>query len=99
MDVSVDIGKNLTSLLERLAQQIGTTVDKIYPWYVQQAYNEGVTALFGITVVFLLSVTILAVGLFLTYTSANRDTREVGGGVCFASGCVLILTVIIGSFE
>jgi hypothetical protein len=61
MDVNakIDIGSNLTSLLERLAQQIGTTADKVFPWYVQQAYLDGVVSIVAWAVVF--SVSLLAV--------------------------------------
>lgn len=58
INASVDIGKNLTGLIEKLAAQIGTTADKVYPWYVQQAYLEGVTTLVTIAIVIpILSIT------------------------------------------
>jgi hypothetical protein len=62
MDVNatIDVGKNLTSLLERLAQQIGTTADKVFPWYVQQAQLEGATTLIGIVVCVCISLILFA---------------------------------------
>lgn len=65
MDIkaSVDIGDNITGLLEKLAAQIGTTADKVFPWYVQQAQLEGITCLaalglFGLValIIFLLNI-------------------------------------------
>jgi len=44
-NVSVDVGQNITGLLEKLAVQMGTTVDKVFPWYVNQAYIEGCTTI------------------------------------------------------
>jgi predicted membrane channel-forming protein YqfA (hemolysin III family) len=38
---SIDIGDNQTQLLGKLAAQIGTTADKIFPWYVKQQVFEG----------------------------------------------------------
>lgn len=49
MKVEIDSGSNITSALERLAQGIGTTVDQVFPWYVEQAVLNGtwtLTALF-----------------------------------------------------
>ena len=40
-NVSVDVGKNVMELLEKLAVQIGTTADKVFPWYVKQQVIEG----------------------------------------------------------
>lgn len=43
MDVNakIDVGDNITVLLEKLAAQIGTTADKVFPWYVKQQVLEG----------------------------------------------------------
>lgn len=51
--VSLDTGENITKLLEKLANQIGTTVDKVFPWYVKQAIIEGYTffIVLGITLI------------------------------------------------
>jgi hypothetical protein len=38
---SIDIGDNITKLIEKLASQIGTTTDKVFPWYVKQQVIEG----------------------------------------------------------
>jgi len=38
---SIDIGGNTTKLIDRLAAQIGTTTDKVFPWYVKQQVIEG----------------------------------------------------------
>lgn len=38
---SVDIGNNITALLEKLATQIGVTAEQIFPWYAKQSVIEG----------------------------------------------------------
>jgi hypothetical protein len=78
MDVNVDIGKNLTSLLEKLAQQIGMTTEQIFPWYVQQAYVEGVTGLAGLG----LGICIFSVVLIFSHKKADWDN---GNGHAWAS--------------
>ena len=42
MDITLDVGSEISSLLQKLADQIGVTVAQIFPWYVQQAWLEGV---------------------------------------------------------
>ena len=39
--MELDIGKNMVDLLEKLAVNIGTTADKIFPWYLNQQFIEG----------------------------------------------------------
>ena len=51
--MEIDVGPNVTSMLERLAEQIGVTADKVFPWYVQQAYLEGVTTLVTFAIIYL----------------------------------------------
>lgn len=38
---SVDVGDNIINLIRQLAEQIGTTTDKVFPWYVKQQVIEG----------------------------------------------------------
>lgn len=46
MSESVEISSNVIKLIRDLADQIGTTVDKIFPWYVQQQQLQGGIFLF-----------------------------------------------------
>lgn len=52
MDINakIDVGNNVTALVEKLAGQIGTTADKVFPWYVQQAQVEGWTTIMALAV-------------------------------------------------
>lgn len=98
INASVDIGKNLTGLIEKLAAQIGTTADKVFPWYVQQAANEGLTTLIATSALLLLSVSFLIGGLVMV-GSETREKRDVGGGMAFISGVVLVCVLTIGMVE
>lgn len=100
MDVkaSVDIGKNLTTLLEQLAKQIGTTADKIFPWYVSQSIIEGYTFFF------LLLVAFSTGGVFLLlssknpkYSDVNQDNPTVWLFVMIA-GYILLFSGLIALF-
>lgn len=54
MDATIDLGKNVTSLLEKLADKLGVTVDKVFPWYVKQAKIFGWINLIASTLALLL---------------------------------------------
>jgi len=73
MDIkaTADIGDNLTRLIERLAQQIGVTADKIFPWYVQQQIIEGWVALAIICVT-------LVVGSVLINSTKHKKLQSDG---------------------
>jgi hypothetical protein len=89
--MELDIGKNLTGLLERLAGQIGTTADKVFPWYVQQAYLEGLTALVGVA----LAVTIAASLFFWSFKRANfNDEGNHFAPLCIGSGISLAVSIV-----
>lgn len=94
MDVNakLDIGQNLTTLLERLAQQIGTTADKVFPWYVQQAHLEGVVFFTLIATVFLVS----AVAVFYGILRGDWSSGEPGNfaAVLTVMGCVCIFLTV-----
>ena len=103
MDVNakVDIGQNLASLLERLAQQIGTTADKVFPWYVQQAYLDGLIFLIVLAVVFIVSIAAVTYGV----CKGDWSTGEPGnlaaaltiiGGVCLSMS---VMSGMIGGSE
>ena len=99
MDIkaSIDVGQNITAMLERLAAQIGTTADKVFPWYVQQAHNEGVTALIAIAVIFFIVGTAFLVSLVALLI--KERVAEIVVGICVISGFSLLIAVPIGAIE
>ena len=58
IDTTIDIGKNMTELLEKLAVNIGTTADKIFPWYLNQQLIEGI-----LFIIILLSLSIICLSV------------------------------------
>ena len=97
MKVELDVGQNITSLLERLAAQVGTTADKVFPWYVQQAHNEGVTSLIAISVILLLLLTVFLVSLIVMLRKS--DIAEPVIAICGISGIALLIVGAIGIAE
>lgn len=97
VEASVDIGSNLTSLLERLAQQIGTTVDKVYPWYVQQAYLEGVTTI--VAILAFIVVCAVAFGFGLRWAMKAHDFHEGHAAACVIPAIALAATLLIAALE
>lgn len=85
VEATVDVGNNLTSLIQQLAQQIGIAADKVFPWYVQQAYLQGITT----AVALVLAVVVFGVLFTLVVKKADWDSEgwiaaSVFSGVVFA---------------
>lgn len=96
MDVnaSVDIGKNLTELVNKLAGQIGITGDKLFPWYVKQQIIEGYTYL-------CLSATSLIVGIILSvifFKKEGQNKSEYDGFILVVCTFVVFLSFIFVVF-
>lgn len=45
VSATIDVGKNVQSLLEKLAEQIGTTVEQVWPWMVKAQVVEAYTGI------------------------------------------------------
>lgn len=87
VSASIDIGQNLTTLLEKLSAQVGTTADEIFPWYVQQQIIEGYLWM-GVS----LSVFFLGVVLIMaTKKKADFDNGNL-------SAVFLCIGVVLGIF-
>lgn len=89
----IDIGNNLTELINKLSEAIGTTADKVYPWYVKQTLIEGWVDL-GIFILacmaIITSVTILICGI-----QKEEEALCVFGVVSTVIAGVLFIIVII----
>lgn len=95
MKVELDVGNNITSLIERLAAQIGTTADKVFPWYVQQAQLEGITTLVTIAVLLM----VLAPAFAYSLRNADTQTGEKYIFLAAGTGIALGFTCLISTFE
>ena len=92
INASIDVGKNITSMLEKLAAQIGTTADKVFPWYVQQAHLEGITTLCAIGVMWLFSAILISISFKkCDFINGNRYVP------IFIVGCLLSFASFCGS--
>lgn len=96
MDVKVDVGDNLTSLLERLAQQIGTTADQVFPWYVAQVWYDGVFTIAILVLFLVILLSVFCIGLW-RFSRDNND--DIGAGMAVVSSVLLVLLFIIGASE
>lgn len=97
INASIDVGDNITGMLERLAAQIGTTADKVFPWYAQQAILEGVTALAFLGFFWIVFIVALAISFRKAdFDDGNRYavvTAIAGIGIFFC----MVGTVIDGA--
>ena len=80
MQTTVDIGNNLASLISQLAAQIGTTTDKVFPWYVQQQLIEGWVFLCMMGALLVISLILLAgIGKVDSHSGKGMPRVIVGG--------------------
>lgn len=91
MKAELDVGPNLSQLLEQLASQIGTTVDVIFPWFVRQQVIEGITFLVILVVIVMISTAGLIVSLKKT---KGEDAWLVGSMMGIL---VLALSTLVGA--
>lgn len=79
-NVTVDVGKNMKDLLEKLAHQLGTTVDKIYPYYVKKATVEAYTGLATLGLLWsgVIVFTIVALLMWKRYNHFKDDGHSYG---------------------
>ncbi|MFA5208235.1 MAG: hypothetical protein WC428_06360 [Candidatus Paceibacterota bacterium] len=90
MKLSIDVGDNITRLLEKLAAQIGVTADKIFPWYVKQAIIEGYAGI----IIWAVMTTIFTVlfGVLFKKSGGGRN-GESHLSVLLIVGIVLLLCI------
>ena len=93
MQASIDVGKNLTELLEKLATQIGVTADKIFPWYVKQSVIEGwLYVAFWITGVSVALIMLIVSLRKLKFDEIGNPNRRLIGRVC--GGVIAVICFI-----
>ena len=95
LNTTIDIGKNMTDLLEKLAMKIGTTADKIFPWYINQQFIDGITFIIVMLILIMVSFSIL-------YVSNKKANYKGPGKYEVAAICSLIFgvfAVVIFSLE
>lgn len=90
MNVELDVGPNITSMLERLAEQLGTTADKVFPWYVNQAQIEGLTTLIGIAAFLVMSAAVFCAMAW----KADYQKGNVPAIVSIPAGIILFFSVL-----
>lgn len=95
-NVTIDTGKNITTLIEKLASQIGVTAKEVFPWYVNQSIIEGYT-FFGM----LIGFTLISFGLFIFgYYKTNKFNDDNWGILpVIAGGIILFCCLLEGSLE
>lgn len=88
---AIDVGPNLTELLQQLATQIGVTADKVFPWYIKQQVIDGWTT--GAALLMALFIAAAFTLLLKKHTSA--EDRVYGSGLYPITTCFIFITFII----
>lgn len=88
---SLDVGENVTALLEKLAHQIGTTADQVFPWYVKQSVLEGWLFLACIS-----AAVIVALTIFIpSFKKADFGTENKYAIFAAISGMILSIVILV----
>lgn len=95
MEHTVDVGKNVLALIEKLATQIGTTVDQVFPWFVAQASIEGWMMIF----VPIVSIVVFGILFYFLFNRANRTRDEGDSILAMLVGIVFAISVIVSFFS
>ena len=92
-NVTLDIGKNSQELLEKLASSLGTSVDKIYPYYVKQSVIEGWPVMIVCVVVGLVFSICQALLIKRAIKKSPEYDGEVHIGFTLMGGLVCLLAI------
>lgn len=96
-NLSLDVGPNITNLIQQLASQIGVTAEKVFPWYIKEAVIDGYSALAICVLLFVISLILLVIGLV-----KDKFTGETWGCIPSAIGIfglVIWLVVLCSSLQ
>ncbi|MBU2263233.1 hypothetical protein KJ750_01040 [Patescibacteria group bacterium] len=115
MDVkaTVDVGQNtkellesaggtVSKLIEELANTLGMTVEKIFPYYIKQAYIKGLTWLISWSIfeIVVLLITLISLKLIFVYDKRDEeDFATAAGIVCIISLIVFVIGVGVGAYN
>ena len=82
-----DIGTQLNTVIDNLANKLGVAADKVWPMLIRQAHIDGAKYIIGFIVFGIIAAVLWAVGIH-----AWRDDNEYEGGWCL--GIALSISVV-----
>jgi hypothetical protein len=116
VSATIDLGDNTKELLNQggsavvqavtdLAKSLKMTVDQIFPYYVRQAYLNGLApfVVFTISEIILLAITLILALLHNKYSRSevkgHKDAKEVCGVFAIIIFVVFLIVLIIGALS
>ena len=91
MEEKIDIGQNVADLITGLATQLGTTADKVFPWYVQQQYIEGVFFISTIALIIFVSAFLC----LFSWGGADFENGNIKTAVFISAGIIGALATFV----
>lgn len=91
--MDLELGERTISIFEKLANQIGTTVENVFPWYVKQQLLEGWLFL-GI---FLLIIIVCFIIISKTYSKATFSPEPDRYGIAsiISIFCLIFILIVL----
>ena len=93
MNLEIDVGARIAEILGSLANKIGTTANKVFPWYVKQQVLEGWSSIFVILVVSLIS----SVCALKTFKKADFDENVKETTIFVISVIIFVICLVLFS--
>lgn len=90
IEASVDVGTNIAKLIEQLAHQLGTTADKVYPWYVKQQVIEGITSL-----TILVTLSLIFIPMFIWGYRKSLGDDDYVALTCMAGVVMFVVFLVV----
>lgn len=91
--MQIDIGNRMAELLQALASKIGTTADRVFPWYIKQQVIEAKAAIIIIIMIFIASL----LGICFSFKKADFDEGNRYCVILAISGFAFVVCLIIAA--
>ncbi len=95
--LSVDMGEKTFKILEKLAEQIGITVDKVFPWFIKQSVIDGYCFFTLIALAFILGVDLILYNQNKATYEPEFNSNAVYATIGFIILGISILILFVGS--
>lgn len=95
--VALDLGKNMTDLLQQLAAAMGTTIENLFPYYCQAVATEAMMKVIGCSVAFVLSCFLCATFSYalITVKLDKPETQETANIILTIASAIFAIAALL----
>jgi hypothetical protein len=93
-EITVDVGDNTINAIDKLANKLGMTGEKVYPYYVKQVKSEAIIDLLAVVSLLTILSAIIAFSTWSLMKSKYGSNAAVAGIV--APSLLFVIVLVIG---